>query len=308
MQTGKPDILDRMAQIVVGIVGIFALIFGLFMIISPLEWYTAIPTVITTGPPNKHFIRDIGIAYVSCGIILLYASANIHMRWMAALAGGLWLSLHGILHIYEVSVGVCSPAVFVADAPGVLGPPVLVLIAVASLFVRQRIVPAGIPDRLFLTAVDRMSPDESAYLHEISGAPGNMLEKFKHFMPASNHRYEASAELLSATRIGAVLIEDCGPCAITAAQGALAEGLSRDEVNAMLAGKLTGSTELAFEFGQAIAQQSEEADALGIRIEQQFGRPVRRELAMAAAMVRAYPAMKRGLGLTTACSLTPLRV
>jgi len=29
---------------------------------------------------------------------------------------------------------------------------------------------------------------------------------------------------------------------------------------------------------------------------------------MTAAMVRAYPAMKRGLGLTKACSLTPLEV
>ncbi len=308
MQTGKPDFLDRLAQVLVIAVGIFALLFGTFMIISPLDWYTAIPTVITTGPPNKHFIRDIGIAYATCGIILLYASINIHMRWMAALAGALWLSLHGVLHIYEVSVGICSPAVFVADAPGVLGPPLLVLAALAILFFRQRIAPAGVPDRLFLAATDRMSPGESAYIHEIASAPGHMLEKFKHFMPASNHRYEASAGLLSATRIGAVLVEDCGPCAITAAQGALAEGLPRDEVNAMLAGKLTGDNKLAFDFGQAIARQSAEADDLGLRIEQQFGRAVRRELAMAAAMVRAYPAMKRGLGLTTACSLTPLEV
>jgi hypothetical protein len=308
MQTGKPDFLDSLAQVLVFTVGIGSLFFGLFMIISPLDWYTAIPTVITTGPPNKHFIRDIGIAYAACGIILLYAGASLHMRWLGALAGALWLSLHGILHIYEVAVGICSPDIFWADAPGVLGPPLLVLIALAILFFRQRIVPAGVPDRLFLAMVDRMSPGESAYVHEVASAPGHMLEKFKHFMPASNHRYEASAGLLSATRIGAVLVEDCGPCAITAAQGALAEGLPRDEVNAMLSGNLSGDNKLAFDFGQAIARQSAEADELGQRIEQQFGRGVRRELAMAAAMVRAYPAMKRGLGLTTACSLTPLEV
>ncbi|MEO9599861.1 hypothetical protein [Parasphingorhabdus sp.] len=47
---------------------------------------------------------------------------------------------------------------------------------------------------------------------------------------------------------------------------------------------------------------------LGDRIEARYGRTVRFELAMSAAMIRSFPAMKRGLGLTKACSLTPLAV
>ena len=104
MLMGKPDLLDRVAQMLVLGVGLFALLFGLFMIIRPLDWYVAIPTVITTGPPNQHFIRDIGIAYAACGIILLYASINIHMRWLAAFAGALWLSLHGVLHLSLIHI------------------------------------------------------------------------------------------------------------------------------------------------------------------------------------------------------------
>ena len=38
------------------------------------------------------------------------------------------------------------------------------------------------------------------------------------------------------------------------------------------------------------------------------GRTVRLELAMTAATVRAYPGMKRGLGLSTSCSLTRLEI
>ena len=131
-----------------------------------------------------------------------------------------------------------------------------------------------------------------------------------HFMPASDHRHAASAELLGVTRIGSALIEDCGPCALTAAQGALFDGVSRDTANAALAGgeDLGVDESLAFRFGQAIAQQSIEADALGDAVEDKFGRTVRLELAMAAAMVRAYPAMKRGLGLTKACSAVKLAV
>lgn len=308
MLTGKPDFLDRLAQILVLAVGLFALLFGAFMILWPLDWYTSLPTVVATGPPNKHFIRDIGIAYAACGIILLYASINIHMRWLAAFAGALWLALHGILHIYEVSVGICTPAAFVADAPGVLGPPLLVFLSLAILFVRQRVAPAGIPDAILLKAMDHINPEESAYMHEIAAAPGHALEKLKHFMPATNHRHKASAELLLAARIGATLAEDCGPCAITAAQGGLADGVSREIANKILAGEAEGDMKTAFDFGQAIARQSEAAFPLGDSLEERFGRIVRLELAMAAATVRSYPGMKRGLGLTKACSLTPLEV
>lgn len=308
MLTGKPDWLDRLAQILVLAVGLFSLLFGAFMIIWPLDWYTSLPTVVATGPPNKHFIRDIGIAYAACGFILLYASRNIHMRWLAAFTGSLWLALHGLLHIYEVSVGICTPEAFVADAPGVLGPPLLVFVALGILFARQRIAPAGIPDWAFLKAVDQFSPGESEYMHEITRAPGHVMEKIKHFMPITNHRHESSPELLLAARIGATLIEDCGPCAITAGQGGLADGVPRERVNQMLAGQVEGDIKTAFDFGQAIASQSETAMELGESLEKTFGRTVRLELAVAAATVRSYPGMKRGLGLTKACSLTPLEV
>ncbi len=308
MLTGKPDWLDRLAQILVLAVGLFALLFGAFMILWPLDWYTSLPTVVATGPPNKHFIRDIGIAYAACGLILLYASANIHMRWLAAFAGALWLALHGGLHIYEVSVGICTPEAFVADAPGVLGPPLLVFVALGIVFARQSIAPAGVPDMVFLKAVNQLNSGESEYMQEMASAPGHVMEKLKHFMPVTNHRYEASAELLSAARIGATLIEDCGPCAISAAQGGLMDGVDRAMINKMLTGEVEGDLKISFDFGQAIARQSDLAFELGDSLEQKFGRVVRLELAMAAAKVRAYPGMKRGLGLTKACSLTPLAV
>jgi hypothetical protein len=47
---------------------------------------------------------------------------------------------------------------------------------------------------------------------------------------------------------------------------------------------------------------------LGDAIQAKYGRTVRLELAMTAATVRAYPGMKRGLGLTTSCTLTKLEV
>jgi hypothetical protein len=305
----KPDLRDRSAQILLALTALIALLNGGFMLVDPFGWYQAVPTVKFTGPPNAHFIRDIGIAYLTCAAMLAWAARYPAGRWLAALAGGIWLSLHGALHIWEVSTGVCATNVFWKDAPAVLGPALLVWIALGILFGAQKIVPAGVPKRVFLALGDKMAPDESAYMHEIAGAPGHAFEKFTHFMPASMHRDQAPVDLFHMARIGATLVEDCGPCALTAARWALQHGLPRDLVNAALAGTPPeGDPKTAFDFGHAIATQSADAFTLGDAIEAKHGRATRLELAMTAAIVRSYPAMKRGLGLTKSCSTIKLEV
>jgi hypothetical protein len=309
LMMGKPDTGDRIVQFLLALTALIALANGGFMLWNPFGWYQALPTVKFTGPPNGHFIRDIGLAYLACALMLAYAARNPHGRWMAALAGTLWLLFHGLLHVWEVVTGVCDPAIFKQDVPAVLGPPLLGLIALGILFARQRIAPAGLPKAAILGAVDRMSPDESEYFHEMAGAPGNAFEKFVNLMPATMHRFEAPADMFHMARIGATLVEDCGPCALTAANGALQDGVDSELVNAALkAEPPEGDLQTAFVFGAAIARQAAEAFTLGDAIEAQYGRTVRLELAMTAATVRAYPAMKRGLGLSKSCSVTPLQV
>jgi hypothetical protein len=301
---GRPDKLDLTAQILIALAAFFALANGGFMLWDPFGWYQAVPTVKFTGPPNQHFIRDIGLAYIACAVMLGYAARFLSGRWLAAVAGGLWLSLHGALHVWEVATGICAPGIFLRDAPGVL-----VWAALGIQLARQRITPGGVPKSLMLRIVDQMTPGESEYFHEVAGAPGHAFEKLQNFMPVTMHRYVAPADLFHVARIGATLAEDCGPCALTAAQGALADGVDRDLINAVLsASPPEGDLTTAFVFGAAIAKQSAEAFALGDAIEAEHGRDVRLELAMTAATVRAYPAMKRGLGLSKACAVTRLEV
>ncbi|HEV7311668.1 hypothetical protein [Sphingopyxis sp.] len=135
----KHDALDRLVQLLLLIAAVTTIANGAFMLVKPLDWYVFVPTVVTTGPPNAHFIRDIGLAYIGSGLILLYAAADPVRRWRAAIVGGLWLTFHGLLHIYEVAAGICGPATFWADAPAVLGQPALVIAALALLKARKRI-------------------------------------------------------------------------------------------------------------------------------------------------------------------------
>ena len=305
----KPDLPDRIAQALVLIAGLFALGNGLIMLADPFGWYDLIGTVKATGPANAHFIRDIGLAYLLSAALLGYAAGHLGLRWGAALAGAGWLLAHGLLHVWEVLAGICAPGIFWEEAPGTLGPPMLALVGIGLILARQRIAPFPLPGKLFVRAMDRLSPGETEYLRRIAAMPGQALERFQHFMPAANHRHAASAELYAMVRIGATRAEDCGPCTLIVARRALVDGVPRELVQAALDETLpVGPLAQAYAFGRAVALGHVEAVALGDLIVAQHGSVVRNELALAVAMVRTYPALKRGMGLAQSCSAVPLKL
>jgi len=305
---GKPRMSERFAQAMIALAALVCIANAIFMIVAPIRWYWAVPTVPATGPANSHFITDVGLAYLCCGITLCYGAIYPSGRWLALIAGAMWLTAHGLFHVFEFATGEVTGTRFLQDLPGVLGPALLVVVAFAILVATQRIVPAGLPQRTFLLLAHRLAPSESQFLEELAIAPGHALEKFIHFMPAATHRYQAEPAVFHLARLGATLAEDCGPCALTAARGALTDGVSRDLINTALGGGhgLYGDHQVAFEFGRSIANQAPDAFALGDATEQSLGRTVRLELAMTASLVRAYPALKRGLRLSKACSATKL--
>jgi hypothetical protein len=131
-------VTGRLAQLLIALVAAFALFNGAFMLWDPFGWYQTVETVKFTGPPNRHFIRDIGLAFIASGALLAVAVPNLALRWQIALAGSLWLGAHGALHVWEVLTGVCAPDIFWRNAPGVLGPPLLVWLGLGIHFVRSK--------------------------------------------------------------------------------------------------------------------------------------------------------------------------
>ncbi|WP_427968098.1 hypothetical protein [Altererythrobacter sp.] len=302
---GKPDGLDRLVQAILAAVAAFALLNGLFMLADPFGWYDAVGTVKATGPANPHFIKDIGLAYIASGLMLGYAVPNPGLRWGSALAGNFWLGAHGILHIYEVTAGICSPDIFWRDAPGVLGPPLLVLVALGVQLGRQRVSPVPLPKRTFVESMRRLVGDGEPYFNDLSEAGGFAVEKFQHGMVLSGHYYHAPGHMIHMARLGSARSEDCGPCVEIVRGIALADRMDADRLQNALLGKPDSEEDaLAYGFGEAIASGDiARAADLGEQVEAKYGRKVRTELTLAAASGRLFPAIKRGLGYASACMI-----
>jgi hypothetical protein len=100
---------------------------GLWMLGRPEGWYYAIPGVSGTGPANLHFIRDIGCAYVVVGASLFWLVLKPRQAWPCALAGGAFLALHALIHLWDTAAGRESSRQLLADLPAVVLPAFLVL-------------------------------------------------------------------------------------------------------------------------------------------------------------------------------------
>lgn len=107
------------------ILGIGAALNGLYMLVSPANWYFAVPGVTASGPFNQHFIRDIGLIYLMVGTGFLIGSVRRQYRILLWATATLWLGGHALFHLWEVAVGICGPSAIARDFAGVTMPAIL---------------------------------------------------------------------------------------------------------------------------------------------------------------------------------------
>jgi hypothetical protein len=98
---------------------------GVFMLLSPADWYMAVPGVTSTGPFNPHFVRDIGLIFLLLGGAFLVGTALPRSRVLLWAAASIWLSGHALVHLWEGAVGICSPSVLPRDFPAVTLPAII---------------------------------------------------------------------------------------------------------------------------------------------------------------------------------------
>jgi hypothetical protein len=105
--------------------GLGSAVNGLFMLISPANWYFAVPGVTNTGPFNQHFVRDVGLIFLLVAIAMLAGFARPGARVPLWSAAALWLAGHALFHFWEVAVGICGPGALAQDFPAVTLPAIL---------------------------------------------------------------------------------------------------------------------------------------------------------------------------------------
>lgn len=102
---------------------------GLWMLLAPASWYRDLPAgVPDTGPFNRHFVQDIGAAYLTVGAAFAVASARPAGRRGVALAGGLFFGLHAVVHLVDLITGRLHVRHWALDLPGVFLPAIVLLV------------------------------------------------------------------------------------------------------------------------------------------------------------------------------------
>ena len=68
---------------------------ALWMLVGPMHWYTDLPAAVPdAGPFNPHFVRDIGCAFLTVGVALVWVAFRVRERFPLAAISALFLAAH----------------------------------------------------------------------------------------------------------------------------------------------------------------------------------------------------------------------
>ena len=130
----------RMASLLLSAgVGLVLFANGAWMLADPFGWFAGTSIVWRTGPPNAHFIRDVGWTYGALGLLVGVGALQPRRRAAAVGTAAVWLAGHGAVHVGEAITGLCSPKAAVSESPAVFGPLVLLgLVLLIDRFIASR--------------------------------------------------------------------------------------------------------------------------------------------------------------------------
>lgn len=128
------ETMPRWWRLVALILGLGLAANGLFMLADPMHWYITVPGVVDTGPPNRHFISDIGGAYLASALGLVAGALWPRLAAGATLVAAVFHGLHSWVHVMDATAGRCSPAQAALDiGPVHLPTATIVVLAIVAL-------------------------------------------------------------------------------------------------------------------------------------------------------------------------------
>jgi len=121
-----------MARTLLYVLAGYALLISGYIWFLPQTFYDTTPGVAMMGPLSLHFMRDVSLAYLAGGLILVWGAVRYDYR--LALAGGLWFALHGVFHIgIWMQRGAPFDSIAASDFAGVVTPAALAIWAAVRL-------------------------------------------------------------------------------------------------------------------------------------------------------------------------------
>lgn len=152
--------------------------------------------------------------------------------------------------------------------------------------------------------------EPGTFMEDVLAADMTAFWKFGMFTPMSTHRKTVAPTQWHLARLGAMQVQDCGPCVQTTINYALADHVAPQLLQAGLNGghDLVGENSLAYRFGKAVAENSYEVTELLEDVEATFGKAGQVELALCIAGAAVYPTVKRALGHGLSCAKVTLDV
>ncbi len=110
------------------LLGLGMLANALWMLAGPMHWYTELPAdVPDTGPFNPHFVRDIGCAFLTVGVALVWAAYDVARRFPLTATATLFIAGHALVHVYDTMTGAIGGHHWWLDLPPVYLPAVLLI-------------------------------------------------------------------------------------------------------------------------------------------------------------------------------------
>ena len=109
--------------------GVLNLANGFWMLWSPESWYHHLPAgVPDTGPPNVHFVRDIGAAFTTIGIAFCAAAPHAARHRSVVFAAAVFYVLHALVHVADMLSGRLHGGHWLIDLPGVFLPALILTV------------------------------------------------------------------------------------------------------------------------------------------------------------------------------------
>lgn len=145
---------------------------------------------------------------------------------------------------------------------------------------------------------------DTAYMTDILQEDLGGFIKFALFQQMGTHRRQVPLEPWYAAKLRTIIAEDCGPCTQLVVNMAIAEGVAKETVHAIVCrelSRLDAGTSLAVRFTEACLAHAPQANDLRDEVVGRWGHRGLVTLAFAISSTRVYPTLKYVLGHGQAC-------